>query len=216
MVLASASQCDPPGSTAAGWARCRPWWPRPVRRLLRPSAPWTRWRSSRAPRAAASSRSCWWWSGPSAWSGPEENSEYRSDLHQLRGLTWWNDMLQTCGNPRMLCWDSAAQLGQDTDMYQYVEEYSVQSISMLLWDLVPVWPLTPPECLPWTRLLWTHLASLPFDLSGLGNRIPTFVDIKLFGEGFVLKVGILVKVLHEEKTHQRQSKGGKQEEISFL
>lgn len=57
----------------------------------------------------------------------------------------------------------------------------------------------PSECLT-CRLLWTHLATLPFDFSGLGNRIPTFVDVELFGEGFVLKVGILVKVLREKHT----------------
>lgn len=75
----------------------------------------------------------------------------------------------------------------------------------------PSMTFDPSECLS-SRLLWTHLASLPFDFSGLGNRIPTFVDVELFGEGFVLKVGILVKVLHE-KTQLCQCEGGQQQEV---
>lgn len=45
----------------------------------------------------------------------------------------------------------------------------------------------------------THLSSFPFDFSRLGNRIPALVYIELFGEGFVLKVRILVKILQKRK-----------------
>lgn len=45
----------------------------------------------------------------------------------------------------------------------------------------------------------THLPSLPLDLGGLGNRIPTLVDVELLGEDFVVEVGILIKELEEEE-----------------
>lgn len=41
----------------------------------------------------------------------------------------------------------------------------------------------------------TNLPRFPFDFSRLRNRIPAFIYIKLFGEGFVLEVRVLVKVL---------------------
>lgn len=45
----------------------------------------------------------------------------------------------------------------------------------------------------------TNLSSFPFDFSWLGNRVSALIYIKLFGEGFVLKVRILVKILQKRK-----------------
>lgn len=45
----------------------------------------------------------------------------------------------------------------------------------------------------------TNLSSFPFDFSWFGNRISALIYIKFFGEGFVLKVRILVKILQKRK-----------------
>lgn len=45
----------------------------------------------------------------------------------------------------------------------------------------------------------TNLSSFPFDFSRFRNRISALVYIKLFGEGFVLEVWILIKILQKKK-----------------
>lgn len=45
----------------------------------------------------------------------------------------------------------------------------------------------------------TNLSSFPFDFRWFGNRVAALVYIKLFGEGFVLEVWILIKILQERK-----------------
>lgn len=47
----------------------------------------------------------------------------------------------------------------------------------------------------------TDLSGFPFDFGGFGDGISALVYVKLFGEGFVLKVWILVKILRETEHH---------------
>ena len=49
------------------------------------------------------------------------------------------------------------------------------------------------------KAVWTNLSSFPFDFSWFRNRISALVYIKLFGEGFVLEVWILIKILQKKK-----------------
>lgn len=46
----------------------------------------------------------------------------------------------------------------------------------------------------------TNLSSFPFDFGGFGHRISALVNVKLFGEGFVLKVWVLIKILQNRDT----------------
>lgn len=69
--------------------------------------------------------------------------------------------------------------------------------------LAEVWVRKPGSGDGGAKAKQTHLPTFPFDLSGFGNRISSLVDVKLFGENFVLEVRVLVEGLQEHRGERR-------------